>query len=105
MGNNTCEVGGEPLFTPTPHVCDVGGWGRQGEALPSGDLISESGQETGGSADHHGGQGRVPAQARWTEGVPSIKPPAEAGVQLPSAWCFLFDKIPLHGGPERLNKD
>lgn len=47
MGNNTCEVGGEPLFTPTPHVCDVGGWGRQGEALPSGDLISESGQETG----------------------------------------------------------
>lgn len=29
------------------HVCDVGGWGGQSEALPSGDLISESGQETG----------------------------------------------------------
>ena len=76
--------------------------------LPPGLRETEEGRASMGplgSADHHGGQGRVPAQARWTEGVPSIKPPAEAGVQLPSAWCFLFDKIPLHGGPERLNKD
>ena len=89
-GNRT-----EPPLPPGPERDR----GERGPAWGHWAVLTTMGTKDGSQPYH------VPAQASQTLRVPSINPPAEAGVQLPSAWCFLFDKIPLHGGPKRLNKD